>query len=785
MGNIAGSERKPIGSSESPFGMAPSSERFYSSLHYREACDAIVDGIGARRGLILVTGEPGTGKTTIVQQAIDRLDKGSCSTLFCTFHPALDETLNSLCQHLGLSVAEQGQQQKAQQLNQALLARSRQGKSTAFVVDDAHTLDARTLAQILSLVANRTLSGEHLLQVVLVGLPELHAKLSSPACRPSLPTDLVKSKLHALPPGEVAPFIEHQLETAGDSRRSFTPEAMRRIAAYSKGIPREINALCGLASVIASLESSLVVTEEMVEEVKGERSLWGVGVDAQATPSTADSTKTQTGPESMMPWTSVHPTVYPPEQKLSAVNDSDAGDREGVPDPDLPQRSAARENVTLFGAAPPSPMTTIGTEGKPERHPIAAQRVQRPSYWLTGSALAFSVLALASVVVWHQFPFSGDSVPSVATGHENTRSVQEDAEAEIEFAQMRPVMSGQTPEIVPPTELDQAVPALSPVAPEPSAEAGGPASDTISEPAPATTPPSADQLAPPKPVMPTLASPEPAASTNTATTAPGIKTEPPPASAKAKEEDDNRSGQASSQSTVALSKPETATAPEQAVGKATTLAVEAAADEPPIPEVQTTAAPTPADPSRTPIPAPVAAIDPGVTTTTARPATPQSPEQAFDNGVDTNTVIPKSAKPPSPSTPTGASAATEGEGVLEASAARRTDPSESVAKLDGRSEKPATSPPVAAPDAKLPAILGAVDGKVYETVGNRSLDQITGEILPDAAAGGNGVTQFRRYLREAPSANVESAISASGALGASSAPSAPPSSVGAVGARLF
>lgn len=613
MGDIAGIERTPIGSSEDPFGMAPSSSRFYGNRAYEKACNTIVNGIRERRGLILLTGESGTGKTTIVQQAIDRLDKDSCSVLFCSFHPALDETLSSLCQHVGLSVVEQEQQQKAQQLNQRLLARSRKGKSTAFVVDDAHTLDARTLAQILSM-ADRTLTGEHLLQVVLVGLPELDAKLHSPICRPSLPTAFPSTEVRALPPAEVAPFIEHQLKAAATNPRlAVTAQAMERIAAYSKGIPREINALCGLASVIANLESSLVVTEEMIEEIKGERALWGVGIEAETTtPSTEDTSKTQVRRASVTPWTSVHPTVYPPQQRLKAVNDGDGSDTSEEPDLESSPTWVAEENGMSLGATPASPMTTVSVQGKPEEQPLVTHERWVPSWGLTGSALAFSLLFLAIALFWEQLPFSGNSLPSNATGRAETRSVQDNPEAEIEFAQMRPVITAETGDPVPPTAPD-------------AMSANQTASDA------ATSSPTITVAKP--------AAPETAQQTRD----------------KIQEEAADAADQAGSQPMIALPKPETATAAEQPEKEPTTPPANAVAEPTKPTKDQAVAAPMPAETPAPTIPAPIAAPDPDAAA--ARAGTAGKPEPSeTDNAVQTivHANLAKSIPPPIPEKATSA-----------------------------------------------------------------------------------------------------------------------------------
>jgi general secretion pathway protein A len=743
MGNIAGIARTSIGSSESPFGTAPSAGRFYGTAQYEENCNRILNGIRERRGLIVVTGEPGTGKTTIVQQAVDRLDKSNCSVLFCSFHPALDETLNSLCQHLGLSIADQEQQQKIQQLNQTLFARFRMGKSTAFVVDDAHNLDPRTVAQILSL-ADQTLTGEPLLQVVLVGLPELGPRLRSAVCHPPLPSAYPNIEVRKLPPAEVAPFIEHQLKAvAPESRGSFTLAAMGRIAVYSKGIPREINALCGLASVIANLESSPVVTEEMVEEVKGERALWGVGIEAQTAAATAGVPKTQVPHAPEMPWTSVHPTVYPPKPELEAVNDGDGGGTGEQQTTDLSPPWAGDDDVIALGATPASPTASIRAEGSPTQRGVATQRGWWPSWWLTGSTLAFSAFLVASLALWHELPFSGGSARLKATGQTESRLAQDNPEAEIEFAQMRPVITRETAE------------------PRPSLAAPGVVIPPSS--LPAITPRSVDDASPAATAQqPTLA-PDSMARASAAAEAPDSKTKQQPTMAKVQENEKESDipVQTASQPKVALSRPETANTPQQAPGSASVPATEAVT-EPTAEgtEDQAIATPASAKPSQPPTPAPVAAVGPRVTATTVPIATPPSREQSLDSNASKTDET-------TPAKPVG-----------------RTEPDMSVAKLDRAPDAGATKPAISAPEAKVPAILGAVDRKVYKDVENRSLDQITGEILADAAEGGDSVAQLRRYLREAPSVNVESAISASSTLGASSAPSVTPS-VGVTGARLF
>jgi type II secretory pathway predicted ATPase ExeA len=444
MGKFAGIEGTPTGSSENPFGITSDSGHFYSNPAYEAVCNTILSGIRERRGLIVITGEPGTGKTTIVHQAIDRLDKGTCSVLFCSFHPGLDQTVNSLCKHLGLDIAHREQQQKVQQLNQALLARFWSGKSTAFVVDDAHTLDARTLVQVLSLV-DLTLTGEHLLQVVLVGCPELDAKLHSAFCQPLLPTGFPSSEVRALLPAEIAPFIEQQLRAAPDApHRFFTPEAIHLIAAYSKGIPREIHTLCGLAWVIADLESSPTITAEMVEEIKGERVLWGVGIDAETAPAGAHTSSPDAMPASATPGTSVEPSVDPSGQQFAEVSDGNAEETGKDQEPDLPPALWLDEHAAFPNDTPPSTMPPRGGEKKPTERRHAAYSNWWPSWKLTGSALAAVVLLATGVVLWDQLPFSGESAPPNATTQAQTSSSKDSPEAAAEFAQMQPVITQET-----------------------------------------------------------------------------------------------------------------------------------------------------------------------------------------------------------------------------------------------------------------------------------------------------------------------------------------------------
>ena len=247
-----------FGFDEKPFRLKPDPRFFYSNAIYEKAYSSILSSILERKGFTVLTGEAGTGKTALIRKCVASLDSSVRFIFFSNSIVSFEDILDQLCDELGLSVKAGEYFNKTRILESFFAAQIRSGKTFAVLIDDAQNLEAGILHNLQSLSRSPRTQG-NLLQFVLVGLPELRDKLKL--------DDLILCSLEPLKSQEIGRFINQQLSAVGYKKGDlFTPDAIRRIAAYSKGIPRSICALCDSALFIASLSQNRLITPEIVEE---------------------------------------------------------------------------------------------------------------------------------------------------------------------------------------------------------------------------------------------------------------------------------------------------------------------------------------------------------------------------------------------------------------------------------------------------------------------------------------------------------------------------------------
>jgi general secretion pathway protein A len=262
-----------FGLREAPFRATPDPRFFYSNPVYREAYATLLYGVLHRKGFIALTGEVGTGKTTLLRRLMDELGAPVRFVLFYNTTLTFDETVEFICGELDLPVDGLSRVQRLQRLNDLLIAEARQGGNVVLLIDEAQNLGPDVLEN-LRLISNLETSTEKLLQIVLVGQPELDAKLADPALRQVAQRIAVRTRLEALRGPEVAHFIEHRLrQCGGRCRELLTADAVRRVAAYSRGVPRLINILCDSALLSAYGTGATRVTGAMVDEVASDLKL--------------------------------------------------------------------------------------------------------------------------------------------------------------------------------------------------------------------------------------------------------------------------------------------------------------------------------------------------------------------------------------------------------------------------------------------------------------------------------------------------------------------------------
>ena len=247
-----------FGFDEKPFRLKPDPRFFYNNAVYEQAYIAILSSILGRKGFTVLIGEAGTGKTALIRKCVASLDSSVRFICFPNSILSFEDILDQLCDELGLAVKAGEYFNKARVLESFLATQVRFGKTFAVLIDDAQNLEAGVLHNLQSLVRSPRTQG-NLLQFILVGLPELQDQLKL--------DDLILCSLEPLKSQETGKFINQQLSAVGYRKGDlFTADAIRRIAAYSKGIPRSICALCDSALFIASLSQNRLITPDIVED---------------------------------------------------------------------------------------------------------------------------------------------------------------------------------------------------------------------------------------------------------------------------------------------------------------------------------------------------------------------------------------------------------------------------------------------------------------------------------------------------------------------------------------
>lgn len=252
---------------ESPFSVTPDPQFFYTNPVYREAYASLTYGITTRKGFIVITGEVGTGKTTLLRKLLHDLDR--TVRFACVFNTRItfDDLLWAALRDLGVSTTRNDKPAMLDDLNTYLIDQFKNGHCVCLLIDEAQNLADEALEE-LRLLSNLETDKQKLLQIVLVGQPELNAKLDKPSLRQLKQRVAIQCKILPLEEGEVGSYIAFRLELAGyPGRVLFEPEAVQKIALYSRGIPRLINILCDNALLTAFAVSKEQVSADMIKEV--------------------------------------------------------------------------------------------------------------------------------------------------------------------------------------------------------------------------------------------------------------------------------------------------------------------------------------------------------------------------------------------------------------------------------------------------------------------------------------------------------------------------------------
>jgi len=254
-----------------PFNLTPDPYCFVSTRRHNEALAALYYGVRWHKGFVVVTGEVGTGKTLLLRCLLRLLKESKDIAYAYVFNGRLTPTefLQYILCDLGLQAAGKNKSELLLELGQFLLSRGSKRLTTVLIVDEAHLLSEDILEEI-RLLSNLETADDKLLQIVLVGQPELDDKLDSLGLRQLKQRIALRAQLAPLDLAETAAYIEKRLQIAGADLKGepiFPAEAATAVFEYSKGLPRLINTICENALIAAYARQCSSVTPEIIEHV--------------------------------------------------------------------------------------------------------------------------------------------------------------------------------------------------------------------------------------------------------------------------------------------------------------------------------------------------------------------------------------------------------------------------------------------------------------------------------------------------------------------------------------
>ncbi|HTS06936.1 MAG TPA: AAA family ATPase [Candidatus Eisenbacteria bacterium] len=251
-----------------PFNVNPDPRYLFLTKHTEEALACLTYGVESRKGFVLLTGEVGTGKTTLINKFLEWLRTQKVTTAF-VFNSRMNvpQFLDYMMSDFGIPCESESKSQIVLSLYNWLLERYRAGETAVLIVDEAQNLSDEVLEEI-RLLTNLETATEKLLQVVLVGQPELEQKLKQPQLRQLRQRLTLRAKTHALTLEETRAYVQQRLRIAGaDGQDIFAVEALDAVFRHSLGIPRVINLICEHCLVNGFVDQHRVIGAEVVDAV--------------------------------------------------------------------------------------------------------------------------------------------------------------------------------------------------------------------------------------------------------------------------------------------------------------------------------------------------------------------------------------------------------------------------------------------------------------------------------------------------------------------------------------
>jgi general secretion pathway protein A len=257
-----------FGFSEKPFTITPNPHFVFLSSIHREAYARLLYGVDSHAGFIALTGEVGTGKTTMLRTLLSQLDPEKYASAL-VFNPCLsaDQLLATVCREFGVSAEDPSRTGHLDSLNRFLIEQNSCGRTVVLVIDEAQNLEPDVLEQV-RLISNLETERDKLIQIILAGQPELNYILQRHDLRQLNQRITVRCRLTSMTLDDTTSYINHRLSISGSRLPDiFSKGAIRRIYRFAHGIPRLINVACEQALVMAWTRESRSVSPAMAAEV--------------------------------------------------------------------------------------------------------------------------------------------------------------------------------------------------------------------------------------------------------------------------------------------------------------------------------------------------------------------------------------------------------------------------------------------------------------------------------------------------------------------------------------
>ena len=253
--------------SEKPFNTTPDSKFFFASSKHIEALNSLIYAINERKGFVVITGEIGAGKTTVSRTLLNKIDGDTKVALITNTHITQKELIEQILDDLSVDYSPGGKQKLIKQLNKFLIEQLAMNTKIVLIIDEAQNLTPKVLEEI-RMLSNLETEKEKLIQIILMGQPQLKAKLHHPKLEQFKQRIAINYHITSLTIEETHEYIKHRIKLVTQNpEQIFTSEAVNSLFYYSNGIPRIINLVCDSALLSGYICDSKIITPVIMNEV--------------------------------------------------------------------------------------------------------------------------------------------------------------------------------------------------------------------------------------------------------------------------------------------------------------------------------------------------------------------------------------------------------------------------------------------------------------------------------------------------------------------------------------